>query len=1016
MVGLDEPRPAGPRWTVRRSFGQVVLLALLLAWIGAAPARALDPELSIAQYKHTQWTAADGVPANILALAQGADGYLWVGGTAGLHRFDGVAFEHIPAPEFDSRGRVVTALLAARDGSLWAGYDSGHFAHLRGGALHDASADAPTAYVMKLVQTADGVVWAVLGRPTEPLLRYDHGRWQAVGAAWGLGEDWPIDAMVDSDGALWLSTLQSIFVLRPGVQRFARVGEPFGHAAFSQHPDGSVWISDDRGSRPLAAVRARAVFATPPAPRLHRAILDRDGNVWTVNGFGLARGRQHQSTSPVAPAVVVELFGAREGLSGDTTAQILEDREGNIWVSSTLGLDRFRAANVIVEPRLNAMPAYGFEILGASDGAVYIGARDAVYRATPDRALTPIIQAQDVQAMCGGANASLWIFEVDRVHYVREGHVTTQAAPRTPIGIHNCAEDRDQTLWANAQRGGLFSRANGRDWSLRSATSDSYVEAMVLDRDSRLVLLRNSGQLQRLNARPGARALFASNGSPVSVLHRGHNAIYVGGPFGLARVDDNGVRTLGIRRFPWLREPTGIVQTPQGQTWMLSSAGIVGLDTAALERAFVDESVALRPTILSFADGLPNIQYRRGEREAALGGDGRVWFALIGHVVWIDPERLVRNPLPPPVAVQSLSTRSQTYRDPSQIELQAGVSSVAIRYTALSLSIPERVAFRYRLEGLDREWVEAGSRREVQFSNLGPGTYRFQVIAANHDGVWNTEGATLTFTIPPTFMQSIWFKFIVLFCVCALVALAYALRVQQVTAQLQNRFNIRVAERERIARELHDTLLQGFHGLLLRFQSITNRVPAGEELRASLDDALDRADAVLTEGRARVRDLRAKTVEGDLAKAIVEDAHKAIEGDAPRFRLTVEGSPRTLHALVSEEVTRIAEEAIRNVVQHANAKSIEAILSYGGAELRLTIRDDGVGMPQSLLTTGEKVGHFGLIGMRERAVRIGGHLEVASRETVGTEITLSIPQRAAYKDQRARLFDWISPLWPRRSE
>lgn len=998
---------------MRRSFGQIVLIALALLWIGGAPARALDPDLSVSQYMHTSWTAAEGAPPSIAALAQGADGYLWIGGADGLHRFDGVSFEHIPALAFDAQGRTVTALLAARDGALWVGYDTGHFALLRRGVVHDVSADAPTAYVMKLVQTADGVVWAVLGRPTDPLLRYVDGRWQIVGAGWGLDEDWPIDAMVDRAGALWLSTLQSIFILRPGARRFERIVAATGHTAFSQHPGGGVWISDDRGSRPLSASRSIAVFSTPPAPRAHRAIFDRDGNLWTLNGLGLARARAQRSA---ISAHNVELVGSRDGLSGDTTAAMLEDREGNIWVSTTLGLDRFRAANVIVEPRLSAMPSYGFELLGASDGAVYIGARDAVYRATPDGALTPIIEAEDVQAMCEGANASLWVFEMDRVHYAREGQVATQAAPRTPIGFHNCAEDRDQTLWANAQRAGLFSHANGRDWALRPATSDSYVEAIVLDRDKRLLLLRNSGELQRLDARPETRALFASGGPPVSVLHRGHDAMYVGGPFGLARIDDEGVRTLGIRRFPWLREPSGIVQTPQGLTWILSSAGIVGVETAALVRAFADESVEIEPTILSFADGLPNRQNRRGEREAALGGDGRIWFALIGHVAWIDPARLVRNPLPPPVTIRSLSTRTAIYRDPSRIELQAGVSSVAIRYTALSLSIPERVAFRYRLEGLDREWTNAGSQRDVQFSNLGPGTYRFHVIAANNDGVWNEEGATLTFTIPPTFVQSIWFKFIVAFAFCAIAALAYALRVRQVTAQLQNRFNIRVAERERIARELHDTLLQGFHGLLLRFQSIANRVPAGEDLRLSLDEALDRADAVLIEGRARVRDLRAKTMEGDLAKAIVEDAHKAIEGDTPSVILTVEGSPRTLHALVSEEVTRIAEEAIRNVAQHAEAKAIEAILSYGGAELRLTIRDDGVGMSPSIVTTGEKAGHYGLIGMRERAQRIGGRLEVNSREGAGTEIALSIPARAAYKDQRARLFDWFWRLRSRSSE
>jgi signal transduction histidine kinase len=308
-----------------------------------------------------------------------------------------------------------------------------------------------------------------------------------------------------------------------------------------------------------------------------------------------------------------------------------------------------------------------------------------------------------------------------------------------------------------------------------------------------------------------------------------------------------------------------------------------------------------------------------------------------------------------------------------------------------------------------------GTRRQAFYTELGPGEYRFRVIAANNDGVWNEEGATLTFTIRPTFIQSIWFKFLVGLASLGLAVVVYAFRVQQVTAQLQSRFNARIAERERIARELHDTLLQGFQGLLLRFQSIANRLPAEHQLRASLDEALDRADAVLVEGRARVRDLRATGAQSDLAKAIIEIAHKTIENDTPRFQLTVEGAPRLLHVLVHEEVTRIAEEAIRNAVHHAGARAIEVIVSYG-AELRLAVRDDGAGMPASVLTSGERADHYGLVGMRERARRIGARLNVTSREGAGTEIALSIPARAAYKERRGRLFDWFWRLRSRNSE
>jgi signal transduction histidine kinase len=327
--------------------------------------------------------------------------------------------------------------------------------------------------------------------------------------------------------------------------------------------------------------------------------------------------------------------------------------------------------------------------------------------------------------------------------------------------------------------------------------------------------------------------------------------------------------------------------------------------------------------------------------------------------------------------------------------------------------MPERIRFRYRLIGAETDWTDAGDRRQAFFTNLAPGDYRFQVIAANNDGVWNTAGATMSFSIAPTFLQSLWFKVLVVLVLVGLAWLAYSLRIQQEAARLQSRFDVRIAERERIARELHDTLLQGFQGLLLRFQSITNRVPAGGELRKSLEDALDRADAVLVEGRARVRELRAEAPGDDLAKAIVDNAHKAMVEDTPRFDLTIEGSPRPLHTLVADEVTRVAEEAIRNALEHAKAHAIEVILSYGRSELRLSVRDDGVGMSQDVLAAGRREGHYGLVGMQERAARIGARLDVSSGKDAGTEVTLSIPARAAYKDQRL-LFEWLTRPWARR--
>ncbi len=375
------------------------------------------------------------------------------------------------------------------------------------------------------------------------------------------------------------------------------------------------------------------------------------------------------------------------------------------------------------------------------------------------------------------------------------------------------------------------------------------------------------------------------------------------------------------------------------------------------------------------------------------GGDGRLWFSTLGGVVWIDPARLHRNRVPPPVAIRALVAGGLRHRDPAQVTLPKGTSRIAIQYTGLSLTLPQRMRFRYRLEGVDDGWVDAGAQREAAYTSLGPGTYRFRVIAANNDGVWNRDGAPLEFTIPPTFLQSSGFKLLCVLAAGLLLWLLHLLRVRQLKARLQGRFEIRIAERERIARELHDTLLQGFQGLMLFFQSVATRIPADSDLREPIEKALDRADKVLVEGRDRVHELRSDAASHDLAQALRDAVAEIIPGDAPRFQLVVEGPQRPLHGLVGEEMLRIAQEAVRNAVQHAQATSIEAILIYGRRDLRLVIRDDGVGIADETLRKGWRDGHYGLVGMRERADQIGGRLVMARRAGGGTEVILSVPGR-----------------------
>jgi signal transduction histidine kinase len=333
------------------------------------------------------------------------------------------------------------------------------------------------------------------------------------------------------------------------------------------------------------------------------------------------------------------------------------------------------------------------------------------------------------------------------------------------------------------------------------------------------------------------------------------------------------------------------------------------------------------------------------------------------------------------------------------VRLPPLVRDLAIEYTATSLVAPEKMQFRYKLEGRDRDWHDAGNRRQAFYTDLDPGKYRFRVIAANNSGVWNEEGAALDFSIAPAYWQTTWFREL---CVAALIALLwtlYRLRLRQVARQFNATLEARVSERTRIARELHDTLLQSFHGLLLRFQTVLEMMPSGQP-KQLLASTIDQAAEAITEGRDAVQGLRSSTVEtNDLAnalRALGEQLAADEGGNDVVLRLEVQGAPRTLHPVLRDEAFRIAGEALRNAFRHAGGKRIEVELRYDSEGLRLRVRDDGKGIDPQVLSMGGREGHFGMPGMRERAALIGGKLTVWSTPGSGTEVELTIPASRAY--------------------
>jgi signal transduction histidine kinase len=480
---------------------------------------------------------------------------------------------------------------------------------------------------------------------------------------------------------------------------------------------------------------------------------------------------------------------------------------------------------------------------------------------------------------------------------------------------------------------------------------------------------------------------------------------WLGGEFGLARFD--GERFHNVLSAPELplEGITGIVETMGGELWLNDRAGIVHIAATELQRSRRDPAYRVRGETLGAFDGVVGSSAMVRPLPTAIETpDGKLWFATTSGIYGIDPARRVRNRVPPPVLIRALTVADHTIEAIPGLTLPVYTTTVRFDYIGLSLTAPEKVRYRYRLDGADTDWHELTAGRQALYTNLRPGRYAFRVIAANNDGVWNESGATLSFVIPAAFVQTGWF---IVLCVAGGAAAVWALvrvRVRQVAngirRRLEERMEERLNERTRIARVLHDSLLQGFQGLMFRLQAVRQLLPPGEAAK-SLDSAMQLGDQAICEGRDAVQNLRSSSFDDrDLATSLSALGTELGAGldpqSMPQYRVVVEGTPRELTVVVCDEACRIVREAVSNAYQHAKARHIETEVTFGAADLTIRVRDDGIGVDPQILARGQRPGHWGIPGMRERSESLGGHLHVWSQGNTGTEIELRIPAHVAY--------------------
>jgi signal transduction histidine kinase/ligand-binding sensor domain-containing protein len=974
-------------------------------------------------------------PDTVIQMTQAADGTLWLASGSGLFRFDGLKFiSYSGPPDAPLPSTNISAVAALPDESLWIGFALGGAVHKKDTRLYLSSErdGLPQGTVKSFIQDADGAVYVVCGRG---IARLEGARWQRI----VLQSDDPnsvvMGALFDGQQNLWVVTSSRLLVKRRDHDAFIEVEKLADHQRYSRQilardRGGTVWaVAIDEGSHllrldwPREGSLAIRKFAWKPVSS--KILIDSHNDLWLA-GEDIRRVSIQALMEDTSGNLLLNTSDTFVGSEAQRSTMngFFADREENVWVYGETNLGRFSRSKFLRFPNAEIG---GGPVAAGNDGVLWM------------------VKSADRQ---GGSPQSF-------VEIVNNRQVSQQQAPN---GVSAGYRDPDGGVWFGGSRG-ITNVVHGRSITipLPPQLGDPLVQAMVRDRDGAMwVSIQERGTYRYLNGiwdyngklpglpRMPAIALTSGNagdiwfgypnnvvakvtadrvtlygsteglrvGNVTAIAIRNKN-VWIGGELGLARFDGRqfvSVRPINGNPFSGI---SGIVETEAGELWLNGNAGIVNVNSNEVRRIVSDANHLVDVEIINYLDGLRGTAVQFSPTPSIVEGtDGRLWFSTSNDLVSVDSKREQRNTLAPPLRIWSLTSDGIEYagRTTAAIQLPAGSRNVQITYAAGSLSMPENVHFRYMLEGLDDDWQDGGNRREAFFTNLAAGRYTFKVIASNEDGVWNNAGTSLTFSIRPLFYETKWFLSLPVLSVFFLGYGLHRVRVRTVAHRIRGRFEERISERERIARELHDTLLQGGQASILRFQAIANRMGLEDPLRAEMNSALDHADLVAKEGRERVMGLRGSGRGEEFSRAVASFGEDLAHHHDAAFSTSIVGSSRDLQPIVYDEALRIIQEALTNAFSHARASRIEADIEFSKLTFQARIRDNGCGIAPAILSAGGSSGHWGLLGMRERSKLIQGRLQIWSRLGAGTEIHLSIPSSLAYGESKPAGSVWQKML------
>lgn len=980
--------------------------SLFLALTMAPLAGAVNVNRLLTQALHRIWQTQQGLPqATLYRIRQTSDGYLWIASQTGLVRFDGVHFTTLDDLDHavSLRDVWIHDVLEDNQHNLWIATEGQGLIRWRaGGSVKQfRRADGlPSDTIHSLLFDSRGTLWICT---PDGLALFDHDKLTTL----PLPIHSPQTACESPDGSVYVGGAANALCVfaahatTPTVLPLPSLPATTSILSLLADPDGTLWIGTPDGLIHRDTSGAERVLTTKdklPGNVIYCLERGDDQTVWagTDNGFARIRG-----------GAVDDRFQSKDGLSQSTVYTLCEDHELSLWAGTKHGLDQFTDRRTVPFTVTEGLPSNDTgPVLEGHRGSVWIGSIGAgLTRYDRRRGFQTLTTAHDlasdtIRALAASSNGDTWVGTDKGLTQLRWGHAphTYTTGDGLPSDDIRClTTDAKNTLWIGTDKGPAVLRAG----VVTRLPGDQPVHALATLHDGAVLASIGNGTLSTLSpGTPGERAGVtgpASNDSPTKIdciYEDPDHHLWLGtAGRGLSLLRNDGrLTTFTVRDGLYDDEIYGIVADDQDNLWFACSKGIFSVSRRDLLASADGSRAALTANPFSPTDALRTIECKSDVQPAATRSrDGKLWFSTIHGAIAIDPEHLSRRRAAPPVAIESVVVNGQAQPPATAdaMNLPPGLNNLEFHYTALSYLSPTRTVFRYQLEGFDKGWIDAGSRREAFYTNLAPGQYRFRVVARIVDGV-SAEAPAVALQLQPHFYQR---RIFIPLCVLLAASIAYFIywrRVRFIRANAQAVLN----ERSRIARELHDTLMQGFAGVTMELQALASRLPGDSERKVELNEIIRDAGVCLREARQSVAGLRTnvRLDTSTLATALTQAARQVTQDKPVRLRLSLRPPANQLPPEIEYNLLRIAQEALTNAVKHAACRAIDLTLSTTEDMLHLAIADDGDG-----ITAAANPGHYGLVGMKERAAQIRATLDVESQPGSGTTIRVSLPLASSHR-------------------